>query len=319
MSQKNNKSVNSANKQKENLDKTKAINLPKKESVDNKKVETYHNNEGKASENAKTPQEQYALKDDNRVPRSKNTPKNSSKNSHKRKSNSSRELQLVARPNMPFSYVEAYKSLRTNIKFMAKMNKVNSFVITSAVPQESKTNMAINLAITLAEDGSKVVLVDADLRKPIIHKYLKISRARKGLTNAIISSEPLSKSIVSFTDLNIDVLVAGSIPPNPSELLASDRMSEIIDELKEKYDFVIVDAPPVSVVTDAAVIGTMVDGAILVVRSKFADAKVVKLAKKKLEDVNVKIFGVVLTRYNAKKSNKNNAYSYSYGYDYYKE
>ena len=306
-------------RKKENLDKTKAINLPKKESVDNKKVETYHNNEGKASENAKTPQEQYALKDDNRVSRSKSTPKNSSKNSHKRKSNSSRELQLVARPNMPFSYVEAYKSLRTNIKFMAKMNKVNSFVITSAVPQESKTNMAINLAITLAEDGSKVVLVDADLRKPIIHKYLKISRARKGLTNAIISSEPLSKSIVSFTDLNIDVLVAGSIPPNPSELLASDRMSEIIDELKEKYDFVIVDAPPVSVVTDAAVIGTMVDGAILVVRSKFADAKVVKLAKKKLEDVNVKIFGVVLTRYNAQKSNKYNAYSYSYGYDYYKE
>lgn len=232
---------------------------------------------------------------------------------------SARRLWMVANKEMPFHYVEAYKSLRTNLKFIAKANNAKSFVFTSAVPEESKSNMAINLAITLAEDGNKVIIVDCDLRKPVIQKYLKISRNHKGLTNIIAGEVDLEKSILSFSDINIDVLIAGTVPPNPSELLASNRMEEIINKLKSEYDYVIIDAPPVSVVTDAAIVGAYVDGAILVVRSKFASTDVIKLAKKKLEDVNIKIFGVVLTRFNNKNSNKKGAYSYSYEYDYYKE
>ena len=232
---------------------------------------------------------------------------------------SNRKLQIVASPDAPFAYVEAYKSLRTNLKFITNTSGANSFVITSAIPEESKSNTAINLAITLAQDGKNVILVDCDLRKPVLHKYMKSTKGRKGLTNVLAGEVELENCIARFKDVNISALVAGTIPPNPSELLASDAMMNLIETLKANYDYVILDAPPVSVVTDAAVLGTMVDGAIFVVRSKYAPLDAVKLAKKKLDEVGVKIFGVVISRYDIKNNNKKSGYSYSYGYDYYKE
>ena len=239
----------------------------------------------------------------------------------KKKTNpkSSRKLQIVASPEAPFSYVEAYKSLRTNLKFIANTSGARSFVITSAVPEESKSNTAINLAITLAMDGQNVVLVDCDLRKPVLHKYMKGTKGRKGLTNVLAGEVDLESCIAIFKDVNISALVAGTIPPNPSELLSSQAMADVIEKLKEHFDYVILDAPPVSVVTDAAILGNLVDGAIFVIRSKYAPLDAVKLAKQKLEEVGVKIFGAVITRYDVKKSNKKTGYSYSYGYEYYKE
>ena len=230
-----------------------------------------------------------------------------------------RKLQIVASPDAPFSYVEAYKSLRTNLKFITNTSGAKSFVITSAVPEESKSNTSINLAITLAQDGKDVILVDCDLRKPVLHKYMKSAKGRKGLTNVLAGEVELESTIAKFKDINISALVAGTIPPNPSELLSSEAMFNLLETLKANYDYVILDAPPVSVVTDAAILGSMVDGVIFVIRSKYAPLDAIKLAKKKLEEVGVKIFGTVITRYDVKKSNKKSGYSYSYGYDYYKE
>ena len=238
---------------------------------------------------------------------------------NKKNQKSSRKLEIVTSANAPFAYVEAYKSLRTNLKFITKTSGATSFIITSAVPEESKSNTAINLAITLAQDGKRVILVDCDLRKPILHKYMKASRTNKGLTSVITGEEKLENSIFKLSGVNIYALMAGPIPPNPAEILSSSAMEQIITQLKKQFDYVILDTPPVSVVTDAAIVGNLVDGALLVVRSKYAPIDSVKLAKKKLEEVGIKIFGVVLTRYNVRESNKKTGYSYSYNYDYYKE
>lgn len=227
-----------------------------------------------------------------------------------------RTINLVTDESIPFNYREAYKSLRTNVKFIASTEHANSFVITSALQMESKSNVSTNLSITLAEEGKKVILVDCDFRKPTIHRYLKKIRGKNGITNILLDECSINRAIIHDKDLNIDILTVGTIPPNPTELLSSKKMQELIQSLKDKYDYVIIDTPPVSVVTDAAIIGGLVDGAFLVVRSGYAPVDMVQLAKKKLEDVNVKIFGTILSRFDTKEVGKKSGYYYSYN-DYY--
>lgn len=227
-----------------------------------------------------------------------------------------RKLTLVTQKDVPFNYREAYKSLRTNIKFIANTEKANSFVVTSAVQMESKSNVSTNLAITLAEEGKRVVLLDCDFRKPTIHRFLKIDMHGQGITNVLMGECPLGKALYHIDTLNIDVLPVGTVPPNPTELLSTQNMQIVLQALKENYDYVIIDTPPVSVVTDAAIIGGMVDGAFLVVRSDYAPVGMVQLAKRKLESVHVKIFGIILSRFDAKKTSGQSGYYYSYN-DYY--
>lgn len=229
-----------------------------------------------------------------------------------------RTVYLVSDPEMPFNYVEAFKSLRTNLKFLGNGEGGKSFVVTSALSKESKSNVTVNLCITLAADNKKVILLDADLRKPVIHNALKIKQHNIGLTSILSGEVPAEQAIIHVEKENFDVIPCGVIPPNPSELLSQDRMGKLIDSLKKEYDYIIVDAPPVSIVTDAAVIGSMVDGALLVVRSDYAGVEAVQLAKKNLEDANVKIFGVIMTRFNPKAVHRQNSYSYYkyYGYNY---
>jgi capsular exopolysaccharide synthesis family protein len=223
----------------------------------------------------------------------------------------------VAAKETPFAYVEAYKSLRTNIGFLSNVSGVRSILITSAIPMESKSTTAINLAITLADGGHSVVLVECDLRKPILRKYLKRELGQTGLAAYLAGLVTLDDCIVDLTDLGISVIGAGVVPPNPSELLNTTRMQELVELLKHNYDYVILDAPPVTVVTDAAVVGRLTDGALLVVRSKFASARTVRQAKAKLENVGIRILGGVLTRFNMRKSGWRAGYDYNqyeYGY-----
>lgn len=234
----------------------------------------------------------------------------------KRSKRSLRKIALVTEKSTPFNYREAYKSLRTNVKFIASTEHANSFVVTSALQMESKSNVSTNLSITLAEEGKKVIVVDCDFRKPTIHRYLNTGSGKKGITNVLLGECTLAEAIIRNKELNIDILTVGTIPPNPTELLSSKKMQALLEALKKAYDYVIIDTPPVSVVTDAAIIGGMVDGAFLVVRSDFAPVDMVQLAKKKLEDVNVKIFGVILSRFDAKTVGKKSGYYYSYN-DYY--
>lgn len=226
-----------------------------------------------------------------------------------------RKFVLVGK-NTPFQYQEAFKSLRTNLKFLAMDKACKKIIMTSAVPGEGKSSVAINLAVSLADAGSRVLLMDCDLRKPIIHRYLNLdSSSYKGLTN-ILSSGVLTESIVSMKSLNLHVIIADAIPPNPAELLGSGRMKVLIEELDKHYDYIICDTPPVSVVTDAAVLSQYADGVILVVRQNFATYDEVALAKKNLDAVHANILGAVLNGFDTKLADKESGYYYSYNYTY---
>lgn len=223
----------------------------------------------------------------------------------------------VAAKEAPFPYTEAFKSLRTNLNFLTDTSGVRSILITSAVPEESKSTTAINLALTLASSGSSVVLVESDLRKPVLRKYLKRELSSSGLSAFLSGAAGLEECITDLKDLGISVIPAGAVPPNPSELLHSSRMQELLTMLKQNYDYVLLDAPPVTVVTDAAVVGCMTDGALLVVRSRFASARTIRQAKTKLETVGIRILGGVLTRFDMRKSGWRSGYDYKhyeYGY-----
>lgn len=230
---------------------------------------------------------------------------------------SGRKDQAILSKDSSFAFSESYKALRTNLEFITAASDVRTIVVTSALPEESKSTTAVNLAITLAEAEHSVVLVECDMRKPVFRRYLKLDRAGKGLSAFLAGNADIKDSITYVKEKKIHVITAGSLPPNPSELLNHQRMAALIESLKEEYDYVILDAPPVTVVTDAAVLGRMVDGALLVVRSRYAQTKTVKMAKQRLEAVGVKILGAVITRFDMKKSGWRSGYDYEdYNYGY---
>ena len=234
----------------------------------------------------------------------------------KAKRRSSADFMIASGNDVPFNYVESFKSLRTNLNFIAATEKLNTFILTSAIPGEGKSNTAINLAITLAEDSKSVVVVDCDLRKPSLNRYLKLGRNFKGVTDILTGNATVEDALIQFEDLGIHVLTAGAVPPNPSEMLSAEPMQKLVEDLKAAFDYVILDTPPVSVVTDAAILGRYADGALLCVRSDFAPKETVQLAKERLTAVGVRILGVVLTGFDAKNDHKSPAYSYTYEYEY---
>ena len=229
-----------------------------------------------------------------------------------------RNLYMVG-ADAPFQFTEAYKSLRTNLEFLSASGNCKTILITSSVSEEGKSNVAINLAITLAASGKRVVLVDCDMRKSTISRYLRIPRSRMGLTNVITSHEEnaLASALIRMKDTGITVLPAGTIPPNPAELLAAPATEKIFKALQNAFDYVIVDTPPVTVVTDAAVLCRVADGVLLVVRPGVTTIQGAQLSKKNLEAVDAHILGVIMNGYNAKKTGRRDGYSYAYSYSYY--
>lgn len=230
---------------------------------------------------------------------------------------SHRKLLMVG-PDAPFQFVEAYKSLRTNLEFLSASSGCKVILITSSVPEEGKSNVAINLATTMAAGGKKVVLVDGDLRKGSLSRYLHLNRNRPGISNVVANQCTLTDALVRFKNVQFTLLPVGPLPPNPSEMLATPAVEALFKGLREYYDYVIVDTPPVSVVTDAAVMCRFADGAILVVRPGVTTTQGAQLSKKNLEAVHAHILGVVLNGYDAKRAGHKDGYYYSYSYDYYK-
>lgn len=212
-------------------------------------------------------------------------------------------------PKSPIA--EAYRTLRTNIQYSNIDRKIKTLVITSSGPMEGKTTTAVNLASTFAHQGSRVLLIDSDLRKPKVHEFFLFTN-KNGLTNLIASHDDYKEYIVTCSIPNLDLLTSGIIPPNPSEILASDSMKQFIQQVSSDYDIVIIDAPPVGIVTDAAIISTYVDGTILVANSGRVEIGAIKQAKGLLEQVNANIIGVVLNK--LEKSDGKNKYSYQYYY-----
>lgn len=224
--------------------------------------------------------------------------------------------QLVS-DSAPFEYAEAYNAFRTNFNFVTMNGKNRKVVVTSTIRDEGKSSLAINLAISLAQAGSKVLLIDADMRNPSVHRYLRLRRdSNSGLSNLLTGDVKVGDCLIS-TPVGVDVIAGGSIPPNPVELIGSDAMKNLMDVAAEHYDYIICDAPPVGVITDAAALSPLCDGVLFVVRQKFANRNQVMVAIKSLQNVKAKILGIILSQYEIpKKPSKYHSSSVDY-YGYY--
>lgn len=211
-------------------------------------------------------------------------------------------------PKAPAS--EAFREIRTNLHYMSVDKELKSIVITSPTLGDGKTVTAVNVAVAFAKSGKKVLVIDADLRKPKVHHYFGIAN-EKGLTN-IIKGDIDDKEINSMTlrgIQNLFVIPSGPIPPNPAEILSSNKMQQLLEKLKDDYDTIIIDTPPVGQVTDAAILAGTTDGAILVFACSQTRIDMAKRAKKALASVNSNIIGTVLTKVD---TGRGNYYNYEY-------
>lgn len=205
-----------------------------------------------------------------------------------------------------FGTIEAYKNLRTNLVYTENLQVI---MITSTVADEGKTVSAFNLAESFAEAGKKVLLIDCDLRGSFLNKFLIVKEKVAGVSE-ILTNQAID--VINKTNIkNLDIILSGKVPPNPSELLSSNLFKLLIKSLKEKYDYIIIDTPPVTVATDAVVVGRIVDGVVLVVRNDFVKRNSVQRAKMELERNGARIIGVVLNRVNKDQVDyKDYAYNY---------
>ena len=218
--------------------------------------------------------------------------------------------------NSPFAVQEAYKSLRTNLIFSIPDNKCKSIVVTSSLQHEAKSTTAINLAIAFAQNQSKVLLIDCDLRLPTIASKLAIPE-KPGLSNVLVGLRSMGETIYHMTN-GFDVMPAGDVPPNPTELLGSQQMHRLMEALNEAYDYIILDTPPVCTVADATILAKFTSGAILVVRQNIATQDSVNEAVQKLEFAGSRIFGFVFSGVedSKQKNYKKGYYGYGYGAAY---
>lgn len=226
---------------------------------------------------------------------------------------SERPLVVQADPHGPRA--EAFRALRTNLQFVGVSDRPHSIVVTSSIPGEGKSTTTANLACTLAAGGSRVVVVEGDLRRPRVARYLGLEDA-VGLTDVLIGRSPLDEVLQQWgADGNLAVLACGPIPPNPSELLGSDAMGRVLDELVQRFDHVLIDAPPLLPFTDAAVLSRVTGGTLLVVGAEKIDRDVLRRALDALERVDTTVLGIVMNLV-PKRTALGYGYRYGYGYGY---
>lgn len=221
--------------------------------------------------------------------------------------------ELLIHTDSRSSIAEAYRQLRTSILLSSAGHAPKSLLITSSLPAEGKTTTATNTAISLAQTGAKVLLIDADMRRPRLHGVFNISNA-VGLSTVLsteLSREEVLDSIQYDQAANLHMLPSGPVPPNPAELIGSEQMAKVFKVLQEEFTHVVVDSPPIASFTDGVLIASMVDGVILVVHSGKSSRQVVRRSRQLLQDVGAKVFGVVLNKVNL-RSQDNYYYYQSY-------
>lgn len=215
----------------------------------------------------------------------------------------------ILNSNTNFIVQEAYKSLRTNIRFYVRDKECKRFCITSGAPGEGKSITLLNLAISIAEAGQKVLLIDADLRRPAVARLL-VEKGTPGLSNVLVGEVEAEECIHRGVYPNMDVLFAGDIPPNPSEILSSERMKQLIEQVSAQYDYVLVDTPPVNVVSDSCIVANLLDGVLLLVWQGRTKKDAVRRAVNNLQLTGAKVLGFVLNGVTLEKKRE-------YGYYYY--
>ncbi|MGZ6791804.1 MAG: polysaccharide biosynthesis tyrosine autokinase [Mycobacteriales bacterium] len=219
-------------------------------------------------------------------------------------------LVVVTEPSSVRS--EAFRQLRTNLQFVDIEHPLRSVVLTSSVPGEGKSTTTCNLAVTLAQAGLRVVLVEGDLRRPRIADYMGVEGAI-GLTSVLLGRSSLDDTLQPWGDGSLQVLASGPLPPNPSELLGSQGMQDLLRELERRADIILIDAPPLLPVTDAAILGTLTSGLVMLVRSNVTRREQLSRAVETVHAVGATLLGSVLNMVPTKGPD---AYTYGYGYSY---
>ena len=213
-----------------------------------------------------------------------------------------------------FEIIEAYKSLRANLLFSLANAQKKIVVVSSAEPDVGKSTTSSNLAVMMAQTGSRVLLIDADLRKPTLHKTFHVSRS-DGLTKCLLRSGDWESAIVKEVAPHLDLLPSGPIPPNPSELLGSARMVQLLNAFSEKYEYIFIDTPPINVVTDGLILISRSAGAVLVTRQNQTTYEEVQESVDNIRKVNGNLLGVVINDYKITAGERQRRYYYKhYGY-----
>lgn len=217
-----------------------------------------------------------------------------------------RKLIATLDPKSPIS--EQYRTIRTNIQYSSIDKELKTLMVTSSGPGEGKSTTAANLAVVFAQLGKKVLLVDADLRKPTVHRTFAVNNLY-GFTTVLTKQATLASTVLETEEKDLYILTSGPVPPNPAELLSSKSMEQFIEEARELFDYVIFDTPPLLAVADPQILANKVDGSVLVVFSGKTEIDQAKKAKELLANAQSKLVGVVLNH----KEVKNNDYYYYYG------
>ncbi|WP_313586261.1 CpsD/CapB family tyrosine-protein kinase [Exiguobacterium sp.] len=220
-----------------------------------------------------------------------------------------RKLITVTQPKSPVA--EQYRTIRTNIEFMAVDREIQAILVTSATQGEGKSTTSSNLAVAYAQQGKKVLIIDTDMRRPTVHYTFRVANGL-GLSSLLTRQAEKDKAILPTKVDNLSILTAGPIPPNPAELLSSRAMEHLTEQLREEFDIIIFDAPPLLQVADSRITSKLTDGVVLVVGCTTSDRQRVLKAKEQLELAEAKILGVVLNR---RELTDDSAYQYYYSYE----
>lgn len=219
-------------------------------------------------------------------------------------------LNLIAHNDLKNPATEAYRVIRTSIQFAQAGKELKTLAVTSCMPNEGKSITVANLAVVLTQAGKSVLLLDCDMRNPTVHKNFNLSN-KVGLSSCISMGTALSDAVQKTSIEGLYALTGGVIPPNPSELLGSEQMKNVLQRAKEQYDYVLIDTPPVMPVTDALIVSRFVDGMILVIASAEVKVEMARDVKKQLQHAGANILGVVLNKVRSEH------HGYGYGYYYY--
>jgi len=220
-----------------------------------------------------------------------------------------RKLITVTQPKSPVA--EQYRTIRTNIEFMAVDREIQAILVTSATQGEGKSTTSSNLAVAYAQQGKNVLIIDTDMRRPTVHYTFRVANGL-GLSSLLTRQAEKEKAILPTKVDNLSILTAGPIPPNPAELLSSRAMEHLVAQLREEFDVIIFDAPPLLQVADSRITSKLTDGVVLVVGCTTSDRQRVLKAKEQLELAEAKILGVVLNR---RELTDDSAYQYYYSYE----